>query len=56
MVIFMKKQDEKTKRKLEILKHTRPRDIMPRPTTFEDKSKFKRSRQKTLDRKIIKDE
>ena len=27
---------------------------MPRPVQFEDKTKYKRSRQKTLDRKIIK--
>ena len=51
----MKKKDSEIEKKLEILKHTRPRDPMPRPTTFEDKTKFKRSRQKTLDRKIIKD-
>lgn len=50
------KKSKELEEKLKIIKQTRPRDIMPRPTTFEDKTKFKRSRQKRLDRKIIKDE
>ena len=52
----MKKEDKKLEEKLKILKATRSRDNMPRPTTFEDKSKFKRSRQKRIDRKIIDNE
>ena len=49
----MKKKDKKLALKLKILKQTRSRDIMPRPTVFEDKTKYKRSRQKSLNRKII---
>ena len=40
------KKDKKIIEKLNILKHTRPRIIMPRPAIFEDKTKYKRSRQK----------
>ena len=49
----MKKKDKKLEEKLNMLKQTRSREIMPRPTIFEDKTKYKRSRQKTLDKKII---
>ena len=52
----MNKKDKKLEEKLKILNQTRPRDIMPRPTTFEDKTKYKRSRQKVLNRKIINDD
>ena len=50
------KKDKKLVEKLNILKHTRDRKIMPRPTTFEDKTKYKRSRQKILNKKIIDNE
>ena len=46
-------KDKKLKEKLDLLKKTRPRDTMPRPAVFEDKTKYKRSRQKVLDKKII---
>ncbi|MBP3766089.1 MAG: hypothetical protein J6G98_02800 [Bacilli bacterium] len=49
----MKKKDKKLDLKLKILKQTRSRDIMPRPTVFEDKTKYKRSRQKVLNRNMI---
>ena len=47
------KKDEKILEKLKMIKHRR-KSPMPRPVIFEDKTKYKRSRQKTLDRKIIK--
>ena len=49
----MKKVDKKLEQKLKLIKQTKSRFIMPRSSIFEDKSKFKRSRQKILDRKII---
>ena len=50
----MKKKDKNLEEKLNIIKHTRSRSTMPRPVVFEDKTKYKRSRQKSLNRKIIK--
>lgn len=52
----MKNKSKELEEKLKILKQTRSREIMPRPTTFEDKTKYKRSRQKTINRKIINNE
>ena len=52
----MNKKDKKLEEKLKIIKQSRPRYIMPRSTTFEDKTKYKRSRQKVLTRKIINDD
>ena len=49
----MQKKDKKLAEKLKILKQTRSREIMPRPTTFEDKTKYKRSRQKKINKKMI---
>ena len=46
-------EDKKLKEKLEILKKSRPREKMPRPTVFEDKTKYKRSKQKIINKKII---
>ncbi len=50
----MKKIDKKIEEKLNILKHTRPRDIMPRPTVFKDESKYDRKRDKQLIKKETK--
>ncbi len=50
----MKKKDKKIEEKLNILKHTRPRDIMPRPTVFKDESKYDRKRDKQLIKKETK--
>ena len=47
----MKNKDPKVERKLDLLKHTRPRDPMPRPTVFKDKSKFDRNKEKIKTRK-----
>ena len=52
----MKKKDKKIEEKLKMIKHSRVRTPMPRPVVFEDKTKYKRSRQKSLIRKIIKGE
>lgn len=49
----MKKKDKDLEEKLKLLNQTRPRDIMPRPTTFKDKSKYDRKRQKVLVKKEI---
>ena len=46
-------KDKKLKEKLDILKKTRPREVMPRPVVFEDKTKYKRSKQKIINKKII---
>ena len=52
----MKKKDKKIEEILNIIKHTRTRTSMPRPAVFDDKTKYKRSRQKTINRKIIDNE
>ena len=52
----MQKKDKKLDLKLKLIKQTRSREVMPRPTTFEDKTKYKRSRQKRLNRNIINDD
>lgn len=40
------KKDRKTQEKLRLLNQTRERTPMPRPVAFDDKSKYRRSREK----------
>ena len=47
------KKDKELEEKLRILKQSRPRAPMPRPTTFKDKSKYDRKKQKILIKKEI---
>ena len=49
----MQKKNKKLDLKLKMLKQTRSREIMPRPTTFDDKTKYKRSRQKQINKKMM---
>ena len=46
-------KDKELEQKLKILKQTRPRNLMPRPTIFKDKTKYNRKRQKVLIKKEI---
>ena len=47
----MNKENEEIKKELEMLKGTKRRDAMPRPTVFKDKSKYDRNKVKQLTRK-----
>ena len=38
---------------LESIKHSRSREIMPRPVIFKDKTKFDRNKSKSATRKMI---
>ena len=49
----MKKKDKKIEEILNIIKHTRTRTSMPRPVVFDDKTKYKRSRQKQINKKMM---
>lgn len=40
------KKDKKIQETLRLLNQTRERTLMPRPVTFDDKSKYRRSREK----------
>lgn len=47
----MKKRNKKTENKLTIIKHTRERTLMPRPTVFKDNTKYNRNKIKQNDRR-----
>lgn len=40
------KRSKATQEKLDAIKHSRPRELMPRPTVFKDKSKYDRKASK----------
>ncbi len=47
----MKRRDKHIQEKLDAIRHSRTRTLMPRPTVFKDRSKYDRARAKNALRK-----
>ena len=46
-----KKKSKEVQEKLDAFNHSRPREMMPRPTVFKDKTKYDRNKRKNDERR-----